>query len=88
MLIMEKKEDAQILKNLGAKESDIKNLFKIDNSFSMPGTAKESGTGLGLILCKEFIEKHGGKIWATSREGTGTVMYFVIRKYQEVPVNE
>ena len=37
---------------------------------------------------KDYIEEHGGKIWATSREETGTTMYFVLRKYQEVPVNE
>lgn len=45
------------------------------------------GSGIGLSIVKKIIEDHGGKIWATSKESTGTVMYFVIRKYQEV-INE
>lgn len=43
------------------------------------------GSGIGLSIVKKIIEDHGGKIWATSKETIGTVMYFVIRKYQEVP---
>ena len=43
------------------------------------------GSGIGLSIVKKIIEDHGGKIWATSKEDTGTIMYFVIRKYQEVP---
>ncbi len=43
------------------------------------------GSGIGLSIVKKIMEDHGGKIWATSKEGTGTVMYFVIRKYEEVP---
>ena len=46
------------------------------------------GSGIGLSIVKKIIEEHGGKIWATSREHTGTTMYFVLRKYQEVPVHE
>lgn len=46
------------------------------------------GSGIGLSIVKKIIEEHGGKIWATSKEGTGTVVYFVIRKYQEVPASE
>ena len=42
------------------------------------------GSGIGLSIVKKIIQDHGGKIWATSKESTGTVMYFVIRKYQEV----
>lgn len=50
--------------------------------------SSKGGSGIGLSIVKKVIEDHGGKIWATSKEGTGTVMYFVLRKYQEVPVDE
>lgn len=70
---------------VGMPKEALKKLFRIDESFSTPGTAKEKGTGLGLILCKEFVDKHGGKIWAASSEhdledGTkrGSVFSFTI----------
>ena len=46
--------------------------------------SSKGGSGIGLSIVKKIVEDHGGKIWATSRPGTGTVMHFVLRKYQEV----
>lgn len=53
-------------------------LFQIDKSVSKHGTADEMGTGLGLIICKEFIEKNGGKIWVDSKSGKGSIFYFTV----------
>ena len=50
--------------------------------------SSRGGSGIGLSIVKKIMEDHGGKIWVTSKEGAGTVMYLVIRKYQEVPNNE
>lgn len=50
--------------------------------------SSKGGSGIGLSIVKKIVEEHGGKIWATSEDGEGTTMYFVIRKYQEVPLDE
>lgn len=62
---------------LGIKKECIGKLFGKEN-FSTPGTENEKGTGLGLILCREFIEKNGGKIWVKSTAGSGSIFAFTI----------
>jgi two-component system, sensor histidine kinase and response regulator len=61
---------------IGMSKERIETLFLIDQSYSTPGTNKEMGTGLGLILCREFVKKHGGNIWVESEEGKGSAFYF------------
>ena len=68
-----------------------KDLPYIFDRFYRTDTSRNSskgGSGIGLSIVRKIIEDHGGKIWANSKLGCGTVMYFVLRKYQEVPVNE
>jgi len=62
----------------GISKEKQEQLFKISENISTKGTEGEAGTGLGLILCKEFIEKHGGEIWVESKNGKGSEFIFTI----------
>jgi two-component system sensor histidine kinase/response regulator len=66
---------------VGIRKEAIPNLFLIEESKSTSGTEKEIGTGLGLMLCKEFIEKHGGRIWAESEVGVGSTFKFTLPRF-------
>jgi signal transduction histidine kinase len=64
---------------VGMTSEKVDKLFKIGEKYiSTDGTSGEKGTGLGLILCKEFIEKHGGKIWVESEVGKGSTFRFTL----------
>jgi two-component system sensor histidine kinase/response regulator len=63
---------------IGLSQADIDKLFKIDVHHTTPGTAQEKGTGLGLILCQEMVEKNGGRIWVESELGQGTTVKFTV----------
>ncbi len=61
---------------VGISSDNIKKLFRLDQKLQTAGTDKEKGTGLGLILCKEFVDKNNGKIWVESEEGKGSSFFF------------
>lgn len=65
---------------IGINKNNLDKLFRIDEHFSTSGTSNEIGTGLGLILCKELIEKNDGEIWVKSEEGVGTTFFFTLPK--------
>jgi signal transduction histidine kinase len=65
---------------VGIKKENLNNLFKVDKSISTKGTANEEGSGLGLILCKEMVQMHGGNILVESEPGKGTTFLFNLKK--------
>ena len=62
----------------GIAGEHLEKVFRIESKFKSPGTQGEKGTGLGLILCREFVEKNGGQIRVESEEGSGATFYFTI----------
>lgn len=63
---------------IGMDEKKISELFHFGSGYSTRGTANESGTGLGLVICKELVEMQGGKMWVESKKDKGSVFYFSI----------
>lgn len=63
---------------IGISNENVKKLFNAATNFTIHGTENESGTGLGLILCKDFVEKHGGRIWVESKVEAGSSFTFSI----------
>ena len=71
-------------KGIGPK--DLPSIFDRFYRTDVSRNSSKGGSGIGLSIVKKILEDHGGKVWATSRLGIGTIMYFVLRKYQEVPM--
>ena len=69
----------------GIAAKDIVYIFDRFYRTDVSRNSSKGGSGIGLSIVKKILEDHGGKVWATSRLGIGTIMYFVLRKYQEVP---
>ena len=67
---------------IGINEEKLKTLFNITSNTTTLGTANEKGSGLGLVLCKEFVEKQGGIIWVESIEGKGSDFKFTLPLYK------
>jgi signal transduction histidine kinase len=63
---------------IGMTEDQISQLFDLKETITMQGTSDEKGTGLGLILCKEFVDMHNGRIWVESKPGKGSTFYFTL----------
>jgi len=64
---------------VGISKEHLENLFRLDKHVTTPGTHNEKGSGLGLILCKEFIERNGGTITVESEPGEGSTFTITIK---------
>lgn len=72
----------------GIAAKDLPNIFDRFYRTDASRNSSKGGSGIGLSIVKKIMEDHGGKVWATSKENVGTTMFFVLRKYQEVPIYE
>ncbi|MCL4299668.1 MAG: hybrid sensor histidine kinase/response regulator [Anaerolineae bacterium] len=72
---------------VGMNQADIARLFRLDTSHSTPGTEKEKGSGLGLIICQEMVERNGGQIWVESEVGQGTTVEFTVPMLDLLPLD-
>lgn len=69
---------------VGISPGNLNKIFRMDSNYLAMGTAQEKGSGIGLLLCKEYVEKSGGKIWAHSEEGKGSSFFFTLPKNQRL----
>lgn len=68
---------------VGIHPETLPRLFQLDEHFTTPGTRNEKGSGLGLLLCREFVERNGGRIWARPRRDRGSVFTFTLPGYRD-----
>jgi PAS domain S-box-containing protein len=93
ILIRTEKSDNHLIFSIsdtgcGINKEKLENLFQLESTLSSRGYSEERGTGLGLIICKEFIDIHKGKIWAESTQGKGSTFYFSIPDgLSQLPIN-
>lgn len=83
IVIRTEKTDTEILVSIadtgiGIADEKKDHIFDVEHNKSTVGTANEAGTGLGLVLCKEYVERNGGRIWFESEDGKGTTFYFTL----------
>lgn len=83
-VVVEEKEE-QVIVNVvdhgrGIKKEDQSKLLNVDTHYSTFGTKNEEGSGLGLLLCQDFVRKNGGELWFNSEEGEGSVFSFYLPK--------
>ena len=76
------------MQRLGISKENQERIFERFYRTDASRNSSKGGSGIGLSIVKKIMEDHGGQVWATSKEGTGTTMYLALRKYQEVPVHE
>jgi two-component system, sensor histidine kinase and response regulator len=86
MILIRQKEAGEFLEisvtdsGVGMSLHDVKKLFHSDTHFTHLGTNMEKGSGIGLLLTKEFVEKNGGTIWVTSELGKGSTFTFTLKR--------
>jgi signal transduction histidine kinase len=72
---------------VGISEGDIEKIFNPEVHIATKGTENETGSGLGLLLCKDYVEKNGGKISVESEKGKGSIFRFCIPRWKNISIN-